>query len=97
VVLTGGHTSTGADLFYDGARFERIEGPLHPSENTHGSGCTQSSALAGLIDVLSALGQPDRVPGFGDRLRQVELTADERDRVRAAVADPAVLDPWLPA
>ena len=56
-----------------------------------------ASALAGLIDVLSALGQPDRVPGFGDRLRQVELTADERERVRAGVADPAVLDPWLPA
>jgi hydroxymethylpyrimidine/phosphomethylpyrimidine kinase len=49
VVLTGGHTSAGADLFYDGARFERIEGPVHPSENTHGSGCTHSSALASFL------------------------------------------------
>ena len=49
VVLTGGHTSTGADLFYDGARFERIGGPVHPSENTHGSGCTHSSALASYL------------------------------------------------
>jgi hydroxymethylpyrimidine/phosphomethylpyrimidine kinase len=46
VVITGGHTSTGADLLYDGERFERIEGPLYDSETTHGAGCTHSSALA---------------------------------------------------
>ena len=49
VVVTGGHTSTGADLLYDGERFEKIEGPLHPSENTHGAGCTHSSALASYL------------------------------------------------
>jgi hydroxymethylpyrimidine/phosphomethylpyrimidine kinase len=46
VVVTGGHTATGDDLLYDGSRFERIVGPVHPSENTHGAGCTHSSALA---------------------------------------------------
>ena len=49
VIVTGGHTSTGADLLYDGGRFERIEGPVHPSKNTHGSGCTHSSALASFL------------------------------------------------
>ena len=49
VVVTGGHTSTGADLLYCGGRFERIEGPLHSSRNTHGSGCTHSSALASFL------------------------------------------------
>ncbi len=49
VIITGGHTSTGADLLYDGGRFERIEGLVHPSENTHGAGCTHSSALASFL------------------------------------------------
>ncbi len=49
VVITGGHTASGADLLYDGRRFERIEGPVHPSENTHGAGCTHSSALASYL------------------------------------------------
>ncbi len=49
VVITGGHTSSGADLFYDGERFERIEGPLYPSESTHGAGDTYSSSLASFL------------------------------------------------
>ena len=49
VVVTGGHTSAGADLLYYGGRFEKIEGPVHPSRNTHGSGCTHSSALASFL------------------------------------------------
>lgn len=49
VLVTGGHTSSGADLLYDGQRFERIEGPVHHSGNTHGSGCTHSSALASYL------------------------------------------------
>jgi hydroxymethylpyrimidine/phosphomethylpyrimidine kinase len=46
VVVTGGHTHEGADLFFDGERLERIEGPRHPDGASHGSGCTHSSALA---------------------------------------------------
>ena len=49
VVVTGGHTSAGADLLYDGKRFERIEGPVHLSEDTHGAGCTHSSALVSFL------------------------------------------------
>jgi hydroxymethylpyrimidine/phosphomethylpyrimidine kinase len=46
VVVTGGHTHDGADLFFDGERLERIEGARHPDGASHGSGCTHSSALA---------------------------------------------------
>jgi hydroxymethylpyrimidine/phosphomethylpyrimidine kinase len=49
VIITGGHTSSGADLLYDGEDFVKIEGPVHPSENTHGAGCTYSSALASFL------------------------------------------------
>ncbi len=49
VIITGGHTSSGADLLYDGETFERIEGPVYNSENTHGAGCTHSSSLASFL------------------------------------------------
>jgi hydroxymethylpyrimidine/phosphomethylpyrimidine kinase len=49
VVITGGHTASGDDLLYDGEGFTRIGGPVHPSENTHGAGCTHSSALASFL------------------------------------------------
>jgi hydroxymethylpyrimidine/phosphomethylpyrimidine kinase len=46
VVVTGGHSDDGADLFFDGEMTEAIEGPRHPDGASHGSGCTHSSALA---------------------------------------------------
>jgi hydroxymethylpyrimidine/phosphomethylpyrimidine kinase len=46
VVVTGGHTADGADLFFDGEALEPIDGPRHPDGASHGSGCTHSSALA---------------------------------------------------
>jgi hydroxymethylpyrimidine/phosphomethylpyrimidine kinase len=49
VIITGGHTSSGADLLYDGEDFVRVEGPIYPSENTHGAGCTYSSSLASFL------------------------------------------------
>jgi len=49
VIITGGHTASGSDLLYDGEGFERIEGPVYPSENTHGAGCTHSSSLASFL------------------------------------------------
>lgn len=49
VIITGGHTESGADLLYDGNEFVRIEGPTHPSGNAHGSGCTHSSSLASFL------------------------------------------------
>ncbi len=49
VIITGGHTTTGADLLYDGENFVQIKGPTHTSENTHGAGCTHSAALASFL------------------------------------------------
>lgn len=49
VIVTGGHTDSGADLLYDGEGFRRIEGPVYSSENTHGAGCTHSSSLASFL------------------------------------------------
>lgn len=46
VVVTGGHTDDGVDLFYDGTEAVPIPGPRHPDGASHGSGCTHSSALA---------------------------------------------------
>ncbi|MFY1593699.1 glyoxalase [Micromonospora sp. WMMD737] len=57
----------------------------------------QALALAGLIELSLALGKPELVPDWGGRLATLSLTAPERARVRQAVADPAVLEPWLPA
>jgi hydroxymethylpyrimidine/phosphomethylpyrimidine kinase len=54
VIITGGHTASGADLLYDREGFEKIEGPVYPSENTHGAGCTHSSSLASFL----AMGYP---------------------------------------
>ncbi|MGQ5261097.1 glyoxalase [Micromonospora sp. ZYX-F-536] len=56
----------------------------------------QGLALAGLIELSVALNEPERVPDWGSRLQQLPLTAEERARVLAAVADPAVLGSWLP-
>jgi hydroxymethylpyrimidine/phosphomethylpyrimidine kinase len=49
VVVTGGHTETGADVFFDGEQLVEIEGPRHPDGAAHGSGCTHSSALAATL------------------------------------------------
>ena len=46
VVVTGGHSETLVDVFYDGAAAIEIPGPRHQGGATHGSGCTHSSALA---------------------------------------------------
>jgi hydroxymethylpyrimidine/phosphomethylpyrimidine kinase len=46
VVVTGGHSESGEDLFYDGSQTVRIGGDHHPEGGAHGSGCTHSSALA---------------------------------------------------
>jgi hydroxymethylpyrimidine/phosphomethylpyrimidine kinase len=46
VIVTGGHRSEAADLFYDGERIVEISGQRHPTGAAHGSGCTHSSVLA---------------------------------------------------
>ncbi|MFF5180638.1 glyoxalase [Micromonospora sp. NPDC000316] len=56
----------------------------------------QAMALAGLIELSVALGKDEQVPEWGARLRSLTLTAQDRERVHSAVADPAVLLSWLP-
>jgi hydroxymethylpyrimidine/phosphomethylpyrimidine kinase len=68
VIITGGHTESGADLLYDGERFSRIEGPVYHSRNTHGAGCTYSSSLASFLA---------RGHGMEDAARRAHAVASE--------------------
>lgn len=50
VLVKGGHlTGAPIDVFYDGNDFVFLEGERIPSENTHGTGCTLSSAIAAFL------------------------------------------------
>jgi hydroxymethylpyrimidine/phosphomethylpyrimidine kinase len=69
VVVTGGHTEDGIDLFHDGDEAVAISGPRHPDGASHGSGCTHSSALAAGL----ALG--DSPLEAAQRAREVAATA----------------------
>jgi hypothetical protein len=55
----------------------------------------QAIALAQLIELSTALEEPDRVAEWGARLQRLDLTVDERGQVVSAVADPALLDGFL--
>jgi len=48
VLITGGHLNEeqAVDLLYDGQEFNRLTAPKIATTNTHGTGCTLSSALA---------------------------------------------------
>ncbi|WP_232075645.1 hypothetical protein [Phytohabitans suffuscus] len=70
---------------------------LNSGLRRHGDTATEvERALASLIELSAALDEPLRIPEWGDRLRATALTGEERERVRLAVADPALLDGWLP-
>ncbi|MCL6590616.1 MAG: bifunctional hydroxymethylpyrimidine kinase/phosphomethylpyrimidine kinase [Firmicutes bacterium] len=50
VLIKGGHLPGKAtDLFYDGANFTILEEERVKTENTHGTGCTLSSAIAAYL------------------------------------------------
>jgi hydroxymethylpyrimidine/phosphomethylpyrimidine kinase len=51
VLLKGGHLSSGdaIDLLHDGDRMIELRAPRIDTRNTHGTGCTLSSALAALL------------------------------------------------
>lgn len=68
VIITGGHTTSGADLLYDGERFVEIEGARHETGAAHGSGCTHSAALASFL----ALGY-----GLEEAARKARAVASE--------------------
>jgi hypothetical protein len=73
---------------------------LHSGLRRHGASAPavqRAVALAVLIELSTALEQPQRVAEWGARLRQVSLTAQERRQVESAVADPTLLERWLPA
>jgi hydroxymethylpyrimidine/phosphomethylpyrimidine kinase len=48
VVMKGGHleSDTVTDILFDGERFHDFAGPRIATKNTHGTGCTFSSAIA---------------------------------------------------
>ncbi len=51
VLIKGGHLSgpEAADIFYDGSRFRSYSAPRVAAKNTHGTGCTLSSAIAAFL------------------------------------------------
>jgi hydroxymethylpyrimidine/phosphomethylpyrimidine kinase len=50
VIVKGGHLAGEAvDLFYDGSEFREISAGRIPSDNTHGTGCTFSAAIAAYL------------------------------------------------
>lgn len=50
VVIKGGHlTGDAIDVFYDGEIFEYIKGKRIDTKNTHGTGCTFSSAITAYV------------------------------------------------
>lgn len=60
VVVKGGHlTGEAIDVFYDGKAFSYITGARIDTKNTHGTGCTFSSAITAFIAKGSAV--PDAV------------------------------------
>jgi hydroxymethylpyrimidine/phosphomethylpyrimidine kinase len=46
VVVTGGHLEKAVDVFFDGSKLETFVGDRVKPDNTHGTGCTFSSAVA---------------------------------------------------
>jgi hydroxymethylpyrimidine/phosphomethylpyrimidine kinase len=65
VVIKGGHLEGDAvDVFFDGANFEYYKGKRINTKNTHGTGCTFSSAVAALTAKGYRL--PDALRGAKD-------------------------------
>ena len=46
VVVTGGHLDKAVDVFFNGTKMESFAGDRVKPDNTHGTGCTFSSAVA---------------------------------------------------
>jgi hydroxymethylpyrimidine/phosphomethylpyrimidine kinase len=48
VLVKGGHLpgDTAIDLYFDGERFEELTAPRYDTEDTHGTGCALSAAIA---------------------------------------------------
>ncbi|MBN2026163.1 MAG: bifunctional hydroxymethylpyrimidine kinase/phosphomethylpyrimidine kinase [Actinobacteria bacterium] len=68
VLVKGGHmeaSSAAVDIFYDGSDLVTLTAPLVDTENTHGTGCTLSAAIAAYLargeDPLRATGKAKRI------------------------------------
>jgi len=61
VVVKGGHLkeAVATDILYDGSRFKELQSSRIDTQNTHGTGCTFSSAIAANL----ALGNQPYLPG----------------------------------
>jgi hydroxymethylpyrimidine/phosphomethylpyrimidine kinase len=94
VVITGGHSESGTDVFFDGESLERIEGPRHPLGASHGSGCTHSSALAAHLALGLAPNEAARASrliaaeAVGNGLRDVGEGAGPVDALGTAARRP---------
>jgi hydroxymethylpyrimidine/phosphomethylpyrimidine kinase len=77
VLLKGGHLAgdVSPDLFHDGSEASWFEAARIATRNTHGTGCTLSSAIAAYL----ALGRPmaDAVAGAKDYLTKSIAAADQ--------------------
>lgn len=70
VLVKGGHSEGDAtDILFDGNEFYRFSAPRIPTKNTHGTGCTYSSAIASNL----ALGMT--VPQAVERAKAYVTTA----------------------
>jgi len=51
VLIKGGHLpgERAVDVFYDGVRMSELDGPRYDTQDTHGTGCALSAAIAAYL------------------------------------------------
>ena len=85
VVVTGGHRTQAADIFYDGDVLVPIPGERHPDGAAHGSGCTHSSVLAARLALgdtpLEAAREARAAGGRGSGVADCAMWAVGRGRL----------------
>jgi hydroxymethylpyrimidine/phosphomethylpyrimidine kinase len=79
VLVKGGHGTreTLVDLFFDGTQAVELPARRVPTRNTHGTGCTLSSAIAALLPQ-----RPDVVSAVRDAREYVLAAIRESDRLQ---------------
>jgi hydroxymethylpyrimidine/phosphomethylpyrimidine kinase len=79
ILVKGGHRdgATCDDLFYDGRDFRIFSKPRVATRNTHGTGCTLSSAIAGFL--AKGVELPDAVESAKSYLQNALEHADRLD------------------
>ena len=86
-IITGGDRSDGADLFFDGEKFEWIVGEHYAAAAAHGSGCTHSAVVAACL----ALGQSPLAAAHRARVIAGEAVRDRLAGVGAGAGPVDVL------